>query len=183
MKKLALFSFIQMAILLSFANRSVQAEDLSSPIGYWKTIDDKTHKPKAVVYIYKSGDKLYGEIVKLFRKKNRCPKCTKCSGWRKNKPVCGMLILWNLKNKGDYWGDGRILDPNNGKTYRSWIQVIEKGKKLKVRGYIGISLLGRTQYWIRVKKPTEGTCKQVCQKSPEKKKAEKKAEKKTEKKK
>ncbi len=169
MKKVLFFA-LAFGLSLLIIPRAEADKKALTPVGYWKNIDDKTGKPKAIIYIYEQGGKLYGEIVKLIRKKGeeQCPKCTKCRGWRKNKPTCGMLILWNLKNKGDYWGDGKILDPANGKDYRCWIKVLDNGKKLKVRGYIGISLLGRTQYWYRVPKPTKGTCEQVCGKKKKK---------------
>jgi uncharacterized protein (DUF2147 family) len=61
-----------------------------------------------------------------------------------------MTILNNLKKNGNEWNGGTILDPNNGKTYKCKIEVVDGGARLKVRGFIGLSLLGRTQYWLRV---------------------------------
>lgn len=132
--------------------------------GYWKTIDDKDKKPKSVVHIYKKGKKFYGRIIKLFRKKPQelCPKCVKCKGKRKNKPTCGMQLLWNLKKEGkNTYGYGKIIDPKNGKIYgaKIWVDP-KKPNQLKVRGYLFIFF--RTQTWYRVSKPKKGTCKQVC---------------------
>ena len=129
-----------------------------APVGYWKTIDDETGKPKSVVQIVERGGKLYGTIVRLFRApgEDQNPVCDKCEGERKDKPIIGMQILENLSQDGDEWSGGKILDPNNGKTYKCYIEAIEGGSKLKVRGYIGFSLLGRTQYWHRVPS-AEGT--------------------------
>ena len=76
--------------------------------------------------------------------------CDKCKGDLKDKPVVGMRILWDLKKdkkEKNEWSDGRIMDPDNGETYRCYIGVQDGGKKLKVRGYLGIALFGRTQYW------------------------------------
>ena len=122
--------------------------DAASPIGKWKTIDDATHKPKSIVEIYEQGGKLYGKIIKLFREagEEQNPKCDKCKGDKKDKPVIGMVILEGLWREGDEWKGGTILDPDNGKTYKCYIK-LEKGK-LKVRGFIGFSALGRTQYWL-----------------------------------
>ena len=122
-----------------------------SAVGRWTTIDDETKKPKSVITIYEEGGKLFGKIEKLFREPNeeQNPLCDKCEGALKNQPITGMVILRDLKKDGDEWTDGTILDPANGKTYKAKIAVQDGGKKLKVRGYIGMALLGRTQHWVR----------------------------------
>ncbi len=131
--------------------RAEPAASSPSPIGFWKTIDDKDGTPKSVVQIWEHRGTLFGKIVKLFRDPEAL--CDKCEGPRKGKPVVGMRIMENLKQDGDEWSGGQITDPENGKTYKCYIAVQDGGKKLKVRGYIGISLLGRTQYWERVSAP------------------------------
>jgi uncharacterized protein (DUF2147 family) len=122
-----------------------------SAVGRWTTIDDETKKPKSVITIYEEGGKLFGKIEKLFREPNeeQNPVCDKCEGALKNQPIVGMIILRDLKKDDDEWSGGTILDPANGKTYKCKIAIEDGGKKLKVRGYIGMSLLGRTQYWVR----------------------------------
>jgi uncharacterized protein (DUF2147 family) len=122
-----------------------------SAVGRWTTIDDETKKPKSVITIYEEGGKLFGKIEKLFREPNeeQNPLCDKCEGTLKNQPIMGMVILRDLKKDGEEWTGGTILDPANGKTYKCKIAVEAGGKKLKVRGYIGMALLGRTQYWVR----------------------------------
>jgi uncharacterized protein (DUF2147 family) len=122
-----------------------------SAVGRWTTIDDETKKPKSVITVYEEGGKLFGKIEKLFREPNeeQNPVCDKCEGALKNQPIIGMVILRELKKDGDEWSGGTILDPANGKTYKCKIAVEDGGKKLKVRGYIGVSLLGRTQHWVR----------------------------------
>ncbi|HLM43704.1 MAG TPA: DUF2147 domain-containing protein [Archangium sp.] len=122
-----------------------------SAVGRWTTIDDETKKPKSVITIYEEGGKLFGKIEKLFREPNeeQNPLCDKCEGALKNQPITGMVILRDLKKDGDEWTGGTILDPANGKTYKAKIAVQDGGKKLKVRGYIGMALLGRTQHWVR----------------------------------
>jgi uncharacterized protein (DUF2147 family) len=122
-----------------------------SAVGRWTTIDDATKKPKSVVTIWEENGKLYGKIEKLFREPNeeQNPVCDKCEGALKNQPITGMTILRDLKKDGSEWSGGNILDPANGKTYNCIVAVEDGGKKLKVRGFIGVPLLGRTQYWVR----------------------------------
>ena len=148
MKKLLFLSF-QTLTLLIFIAGSLLAQD--GIIGKWKTIDDETGKEKSVVEIYMVGDKMHGKVIKLFRGPDEDPDpvCDKCDSddARYNKKVIGMEILTGLEKDSDTeWEDGEILDPKNGKVYDCDIELEEKGK-LKVRGYIGLSLLGRTQYW------------------------------------
>jgi uncharacterized protein (DUF2147 family) len=131
---------------------SSQALAGSSPYGTWKTVDDKTKKSRSLVKLYKGKDgKLHGKIVKLFQKKGEDPKprCTECSGSKKNKPIIGMEIISGLSLDGDEWSGGKVLDPANGKTYRCKLWVENGGKKIKLRGYV--AFFYRTQYWYRVK--------------------------------
>lgn len=122
-----------------------------SAVGRWTTIDDETKKPKSVITIWEENGKLFGKIEKLFREPNeeQNPVCDKCDGALKDQPIIGMVIMRDLKKDDDEWTGGTILDPANGKTYKCKIAVEDGGKKLKVRGYIGMSLLGRTQHWVR----------------------------------
>ncbi len=119
-------------------------------IGRWKTIDDETGKEKGVVEIYEKNGKIYGKIVEILETENRDKKCTLCQGDDKNKPILGLTFIKGLTKDGDEYNGGQVLDPKNGKLYKCYITLIGKDK-LKVRGYIGISLFGRTQYWYRVK--------------------------------
>nr|WP_315248912.1 DUF2147 domain-containing protein [uncultured Duganella sp.] len=123
----------------------------SSPAGLWKNIDDETGKPKALIRITENNGVLSGQIEKLFRDANedQNPKCDKCEGARKDQPIIGMTILSNLKKDGDEYNGGEILDPNNGKVYKSKAHLTDGGKKLNVRGYIGMPMLGRSQTWVR----------------------------------
>jgi len=123
----------------------------TSPVGRWMTLDDATGKATSVVNIWEEKGKLYGRIEKLIDPdpKDPDPRCDRCEGELKSKPLIGLHILWDLRKDGGQWSGGRILDPDNGKVYKCNITVEQDGKKLKVRGYIGLSLLGRTQYWLR----------------------------------
>jgi uncharacterized protein (DUF2147 family) len=123
-----------------------------SPLGIWRTIDDDTHEAKALVEITEQEGVVSGHIVKLFRHPNEIqdPICKPCEGERHDQRVIGMTILWNFHRDGDEWKGGEILDPEEGKIYRCKLHPIDGGARLEVRGFIGISLLGRTQVWERV---------------------------------
>ena len=129
---------------------SAWAQD-ASPVGMWKSIDDETGTPKAMIRITDNQGQLEGRIEKLFRpaEQEQNPKCDKCDGARKDQPMVGMMILSGLKKDGDAYSGGEILDPANGKVYRSKATLKDGGKKLEVRGYIGAPMFGRSQTWVR----------------------------------
>lgn len=123
------------------------------PVGKWKTIDDKTKKEKSIVEIYEANGKIYGKIVQLLQEKDggASKLCTKCTGSDQNKPMIGLVIVKGLTADGNEYTGGTIMDPNDGKVYKCKMEVVEGGNTLKVRGFLGISLLGRTQIWHKVK--------------------------------
>jgi uncharacterized protein (DUF2147 family) len=121
-----------------------------SVIGKWKTIDDETGKAKSILEIYEKSGKIYGKVLEILEAEHRNKVCSNCSGEDKNKPILGMTVIKGLTKEGNEYNSGKILDPKNGKLYQCYI-TLESKDKLKVRGYIGISLFGRTQYWYRVK--------------------------------
>jgi uncharacterized protein (DUF2147 family) len=141
--------FILIAAVTAFMSLHAWAD--SSPVGLWKTIDDETGKPKSLVRITESNGEFKGKVEKLFRSadQDQNPKCVKCDDANKDQPIIGMTILTGMRKEDDEYTGGRILDPNNGKVYRSKMSVIDDGKKLKLRGYIGVPMLGRTQIWLR----------------------------------
>lgn len=131
---------------------SMSAMAANSPVGLWKSIDDNTGKVRSLVRIKQVNGEYQGTIEKLFRTpdQDQNPKCDKCTDARKDKPIIGMTILTGLKADGDdEYVDGQIVDPENGKVYSSKVTVDEDGKKLELRGFIGISLIGRSQTWVR----------------------------------
>ncbi len=122
-----------------------------SPVGLWKSIDDSSGKPTALIRITENQGELTGKIEKLFRTpdEDQNPKCVACTDARKNQPILGMTIVSGLKKDGDEYKGGEILDPKNGKVYKSKLTVREGGKKVEVRGYIGMPMFGRSQVWLR----------------------------------
>ena len=123
-----------------------------SPVGLWETVSDKLGKPDGRVRIVEVDGELRGTVVQVYSPPNEKPDpvCEKCVGALKDRPVVGMAILTGVLRTPAGYSDGEILDPNNGKTYRCRITLEEGGRKLAVRGYLGISLFGRTQAWTRL---------------------------------
>ena len=134
--------------LAAFAQNAF-AQD--TPVGKWRTIDDKTGKVKSVVEITEANNgTLQGKVLQVLdSEKGPNPLCDACKGANHNKPIEGMVIAWGLRHEGDAWDDGKIMDPKNGKVYSAKMTPVDGGKKLEVRGYMGFSLLGRTQTWVR----------------------------------
>ena len=123
-----------------------------SPLGYWTTIDDDGVTPTSVMEIYREGDTLSGRVVEVLREgADPMAPCEKCPGELKNQPVLGMRLIWGMKQDGDRWSGGRVLDPESGSDYSCRMQV--EGDELHIRGYIGLPLLGRTQVWLRTQRP------------------------------
>ena len=124
-----------------------------SPEGIWTTIDDITGDKRAIVRLVIQDNILSATIEGVYPKPGDTGICSNCPGHFKDQPTKGMQFMWGLKesNPGD-WDGGQILDAKTGKIYR--VKMSVKGDKLYVRGYVGISMLGRTQIWIREKRVT-----------------------------
>jgi len=120
-----------------------------SPIGLWKTFDDKTGAARAIVRIYEQNGRLFGKIESSFTAGADHRVCRSCTDDRKDQPIIGLLIIRNMKHTDDEYSGGDILDPDNGSVYHCRMHV-EGGTRLLVRGYIGFSLLGRNQTWERM---------------------------------
>jgi len=138
----ALFAAALLSPALAFAQ--------ATPVGLWKTIDDDGKTEKSLVRISEQGGVVTGSIEKLLDPRTAPDaRCDKCGDDRKDKPLAGLQIIRGVKAEGDgLWGGGEILDPNNGKTYRTRLKPVDGGKKLEMRGYIGPFY--RTQTWLRV---------------------------------
>ena len=149
------FSLRHAALGLALALASgLAAAQAASPAGLWKTVDDNTKREKSLVRIVESGGVYTGKVEKVIDPD--APKdaiCKDCTDERKDQPVLGMTIIRNMKpSAGDknVFEGGDVLDPNNGKVYSAKLTLVDGGKKLDVRGYIGMPMLGRTQTWQRV---------------------------------
>ncbi len=138
-------------VLVAFLHAGVAIAVTLTPVGLWKTIDDHSHKPRALVEINNIQGVLKGRIVRLFPAPgvDARARCGQCSGSRHDQPVLGMTILWGLRDEGGRWSDGRILDPETGHVYHCVLRLSDHGDRLQVRGYIGLPLFGRTQTWLR----------------------------------
>ena len=121
-----------------------------SVLGQWYSIDPDTGLNESIIEVYAKGDKVFGKIIEILKEEDKDKTCIECTGRDKNQPIEGLVIIRGLSKDGDEWTDGKILDPKNGKLYKCYIS-LENENKLKLRGYIGFSLIGRTEYWHRVK--------------------------------
>jgi len=143
MKKILITCLVLLTVFMASAQSS------NDIIGKWMTVDDETGQAKSIVEIFKKADgKYYGKIVKLLQKPEN-DNCVNCKDDRKNKPLLGLEIIRGLKKDGKEFTAGNITDPKSGKTYKCTIT--RDGDKLNVRGYIGFSLIGRTQTWSATK--------------------------------
>ncbi len=137
--------------LTFLASASVSAQSTDPAIGIWKTIDDKTNQPASLIKIEEVNGSLEGIIIKTFPRPNETPlvSCNLCKDELKDKPIIGLKIMSGLKQeKPGVWAGGKILDPKEGEYYKVKLST-EDGKKMDVRGYIGVPMLGRTQVWYK----------------------------------
>jgi uncharacterized protein (DUF2147 family) len=148
---------VAVALLLSaiaaFHGGLSLAAESSSPIGEWKTFDDKTGKARAIVRIYEQDGRLFGKIERSLMPGAERRVCAVCTDDRRDQPMLGLVIIRNMKRIEDGYAGGDILDPDTGSVYRCKFHLEENGAKLVLRGFIGISILGRTQTWERQSSP------------------------------
>jgi uncharacterized protein (DUF2147 family) len=142
----ALLCLVSIAALQGLA---AHAEDLTSPIGRWKTFDDKTGEARGIVRIYEQDGKFWGRLEQSFTPGAESRVCSVCTDERKNQPIVGLMIIRNVKFENGEYGGGDILDPDNGSVYKCKFHLEQGGTRLVVRGFIGFSLLGRSQTWQR----------------------------------
>jgi uncharacterized protein (DUF2147 family) len=116
--------------------------------GLWKTVDDQDGREIAIVEIFEKDNKLFGRVIKVLPKAKRTI-CERCSGDLKGKPITGMLLLQNLTITPTGGENGKVLDPSSGHTFSCYIELVGQDK-LKLRGYLGMPSIGRTQYWYRI---------------------------------
>ena len=143
-------TMVATALVIAGPMSAAMAQDTSgTPVGLWRTIDDATKQPKALIRIAEQGGSLVGRIEKVLVPDQVDAVCEQCTDHRKGKPVQGMTILSGLKPEGGEWTGGEILDPNTGKVYKARIKLADAGRKLEMRGYVGVPAMGRTQTWLR----------------------------------
>ena len=121
-----------------------------TPEGLWRTIDDETDEAKSHVRIESRDGMLYGTVEEILNLEKKGDVCGNCPGDRLGLPIEGLEIMRDMKPDGDGWAGGSILDPNKGKIYKAKMSLNDTGEELTVRGYIGISLIGRSQVWERL---------------------------------
>ena len=141
----------RIAATLVLAMSAACAMAQMTPVGLWKTIDDDGKTEKSLVRITESGGVYAGVVEKIFDAAKQDAKCDLCTDDRKDKAVLGLTIIRNVRQDADdktVWGGGEILDPKNGKTYKTRLKPVDGGKTMEMRGYIGF--LYRTQVWQRV---------------------------------
>ncbi len=141
----AALAFAMGLAVLAGARPAVAAD---SPVGKWRTVDDKTGKVASEVELYEQGGELTGKIIGLPEPNDAQGKpktCTKCQGAEKDQPIVGLVIIKDLALSGDRYKGGTILDPEDGKVYKA--EVWSEEGKLKVRGYLGPFY--KTQTWLK----------------------------------
>jgi uncharacterized protein (DUF2147 family) len=132
-------------LLLITINYTLNSQTI---FGKWHSFNDETQEIESVIEVYEKDGKAFAKIIEIKNPDRKTAVCDMCKGSNKNKPILDMEILSGLQMNDDEWSGGKILDPKNGKEYKCYIKLVEDNK-LKIRGYIGFSLLGRTAYWQR----------------------------------
>ncbi len=141
----------QVIIILMFI--CTQLANGQTILGKWNTFDEKTKTQKSQVEIYKTDGKYFAKITDLYNlPDNTKPEnalCVECKGDKKNKPIIGMNVIEDLVKQGNEYKDGKITDPQNGKTYDCSVRLDPKDSDiLIVKGSIGP--FSRSQRWKRV---------------------------------
>lgn len=137
----------------AFVLSASMAQAQMSPVGLWKTIDDKDGSPKAEVRITEKDGIVTGKIEKVYRADFKPTDiCGKCPDDRKDKLILGLDIMRDLKKAEgqNVWEGGTIIDSESGTIYKAKVTPVDGGAKLEMRGFVGFSFLGRTQTWVRV---------------------------------
>jgi uncharacterized protein (DUF2147 family) len=145
-KSKLLFSLLALPLL---AASTMAAAQTASPIGRWKTWDDETGKPMTVTEVYEAKNgKLAARVVETLYAPNAL--CTKCGGDKKNKPIVGMPVLWNLEKTSEGWGNGHGFKPSTGDSFKAKsVKVVDGGNKLEITGCK--LMFCRSAHWTREK--------------------------------
>ena len=139
---------LQLSALVVLATAVGAAHAADPAVGRWKTIDDETGQAKSIVEIGQAADgTLSGRIVELLNPSKPNPACDKCKDDRKGQPITGMEIIRGMKPDGDGYAGGTILKPDEGKVYKSKMELIDGGSKLEVSGCV--AFICKSQVWLR----------------------------------
>jgi len=124
----------------------------TSAVGLWEQVDESSGKAESWFLIVERNGVYEGKIVKIFFKPGEDENwvCDKCEGAERGQPVLGLTLIKGMRRNGDTYEDGTIMDPRDGSVYRALMRLSPDGRKLEVRGYLGISLFGRSQVWNRL---------------------------------
>ena len=143
-----LFCLIVPGSILALAQSQPLSPALRAAVGQWQVINDQG-KPGGHVETYLVNGLLFGKVTQSRPERPPNEPCDKCPGELKDKPVLGMIIIRDFRPDGDRWVGGTVLDPENGKIYKGKIWSVGEGK-LRLRGYVGIPLFGRSETWVRL---------------------------------
>ncbi len=138
---------LYITLILLIITNSINSQSI---FGKWYSTNDETGEIDSVIEVYKKQEKAFGKIIEIKNSERKNAVCDLCKDKNKNKPILGLNILNGLEKDGEEWSGGTILDPRNGNVYKCFIQLVQQDK-LKIRGYLGLSIFGKTAYWQRAK--------------------------------
>ena len=138
---------LYITLILLIITNSINSQSI---FGKWYSTNDETGEIDSVIEVYKKQEKAIGKIIEIKNSERKNAVCDLCKDKNKNKPILGLNILNGLEKDGEEWSGGTILDPRNGNVYKCFIQLVQQDK-LKIRGYLGLSIFGKTAYWQRAK--------------------------------
>tara|TARA_B110001454_G_scaffold185511_1_gene181744 strand:+ start:621 stop:1046 length:426 start_codon:yes stop_codon:yes gene_type:complete len=136
-----------LTLVLLIITISVNSQSI---FGKWHSTNEETGEIDSVIEVYKKQEKAFAKIIDIKNSERKNAVCDLCKDKNKNKPLLGLNILTGLEKDGKEWSGGTILDPRNGNVYKCYIQLVQKDK-LKIRGYLGLAIFGKTAYWQRAK--------------------------------
>lgn len=142
---------IAAVVLLGVGTLAAPAAELTA-VGLWEQVDESSGKAESWFKISERNGIYEGNVVKIFSKPGEDENfvCSKCEGAEKGAPVLGLTLIKGMQRNGLAYENGTIMDPRDGAVYRALMKLSPDGGKLEVRGYLGISLFGRTQVWNRL---------------------------------
>jgi uncharacterized protein (DUF2147 family) len=142
---------IAVVVLLGVGTLAAPAAEPTA-VGLWEQVDESSGKTESWFKISERNGVYEGNVVKIFPKPGEDENfvCSKCEGSEKGAPVLGLTLIKGMQRNGLAYENGTIMDPRDGAVYRALMKLSPDGGKLEVRGYLGISLFGRTQVWNRL---------------------------------